>query len=94
MTNNYMTIVPNNELKEIKEVLKTLASKLDSNGAYNNSNIPEYLTAVEFMERLSISRSKFDMLVLKGKIRTIKKGRKIYVPATEVERYFTDSSIK
>lgn len=58
------------------------------------SSIPiGYITANEFMEAVRIKRTKFDQLVLASKIRTIKKRRKVYVPVTEIDRYFKDSTI-
>jgi hypothetical protein len=53
-----------------------------------------HITAKEFMAAVRICRSKFDQLVGQNKIRIIKKRRKIYVPTSEVDRYFSDPSIK
>lgn len=47
-----------------------------------------YITAKEFMDAVRIRRTKFDLLVYKGEVKTLKKGRKIYVPEEEVKRYF------
>ncbi|RYZ25138.1 MAG: hypothetical protein EOO10_19065 [Chitinophagaceae bacterium] len=73
---------------QILEAIKTL---------HSNSSKPSspqaYLTAVEFMRAVKICRSKFDQLSATSKIRVIKKKRKLYVPFSEVERYFTDPSI-
>lgn len=52
-----------------------------------------FITAIEFMQSVKIGRTKFDELIAKNKIKTIKKKRKIYVLASEVDRYFTDPSI-
>jgi hypothetical protein len=49
-----------------------------------------YMTAIEFMEAVRIKRTKFDELVAANKIKILKKGRKIYVPVEEVERYFRE----
>jgi hypothetical protein len=49
----------------------------------------EFLTASEFMARVKISRWKFDMLVNQGLLSYKKIGRKFYVPAGEVSRYFS-----
>ncbi len=54
----------------------------------------EYITAMEFMDALRIHRSKFDELRQQNLIKTIEKGRKIYVPSSEIRRYFEDNSIK
>jgi len=53
-----------------------------------------YVTALEFMAAVKIRRSKFDQLVTANNIRTVKKKRKIYVPVTEIERYFKDPTIQ
>lgn len=53
-----------------------------------------FLTAVEFMHAVKIKRWKFDQLINEAKIKAIKKKRKIYVPVSEVERYFTDPRIQ
>jgi len=49
---------------------------------------------MEFMAAVRIRRTKFDDLLKFGKIRVIKKRRKIYVPVEEMDRYFSDSGIK
>jgi hypothetical protein len=74
---------------QILEVLKTL--QLVSSKA--SPPPPAYLTAVEFMRAVKICRSKFDQLAATGKVKVIKKKRKLYVPLSEVERYFTDPSV-
>ncbi len=50
-------------------------------------------TPKEFMAAARICRSNFDKLVGGQKIMTNKKGRKIYVVASEVERYFEEVKI-
>jgi hypothetical protein len=61
----------------------------------SNTEIPtRYITAKEFMATVRICRSNFDRLVAGNKIKTIKKGRKIYVPVGETERYFEDISTR
>jgi hypothetical protein len=49
-----------------------------------------YITAKEFMSAVRICRSNFDKLRKAKKIMTMKKGRKLYVVAGEVERYFRE----
>lgn len=61
--------------------------------SYTSVSTP-HVTAKEFMVAVRICRSKFDQLVSGNKIKTIKKRRKIYVPASEIERYFSDPSIQ
>lgn len=48
-----------------------------------------YITAIEFMAAVRIKRTKFDQLVATSQIKVIRKGRKIYVPSTEIQRYFS-----
>lgn len=53
-----------------------------------------YITALEFMNAVRIKQTKFDQLVQLNKIKIIKKKRKIYLPVSEIDRYFKDASIK
>jgi hypothetical protein len=46
------------------------------------------------MDAVKIRRWKFDQLIAGNLIKTIKKKRKIYVPESEIQRYFTDPSIQ
>ena len=89
-------LFPEAELEQLKstqlqilEAIKTLNSDPGK-----SSSPPMYLTAVEFMRAVKICRSKFDQLSARSKIRVIKKKRKLYVPFSEVERYFTDPTIE
>lgn len=86
-------IIPEEEWKvlvdgynEILSLLKDLVGKETSPG-----KVVPFITAIEFMSAVRIGRTKFDQLVSESKVRTIKKGRKIYVPIGEVERYFKES---
>lgn len=56
-------------------------------------NVPAYVTAKEFIAVIKIKRTKFDSLVAANRIKTIKKGRRIYLPFSEIDRYFKDSKI-
>lgn len=90
-----MIMVPEEEwrlLKENQQEILSLLQEIKSNSKI--SSVPVgYVTAKEFMEAVRIKRTKFDQLVLTNKIRTIKKRRKVYVPATVIDRYFKDASI-
>jgi excisionase family DNA binding protein len=48
----------------------------------------EFLTADEFMERVKISRWKFDALIRDGLLKYKKIGRKYYIPIDQVAKYF------
>lgn len=89
MENQYL-LIGKSELEELKmgqqKILDVLTSK--QNGI--NTDQSEYLTSKEFMARVKIARSKFDELVADGKVKTVRPngGRKIYIPVTEVSRFF------
>jgi len=81
-------------MQEIRKIVSTLEEiKLALSKEHNKAGSP-YLTAIEFMDAVKIRRSKFDQLVQLNMIKTIKKERKIYVPFSEVDRYFNDPSIR
>jgi hypothetical protein len=77
-----------NTQQEILQQLKELHSKGPRGVSVKN------IAAKEFMAAVRIGRTKFDQLVSTSKIRIIKKRRKIYVPVSEVDRYFTDPGIQ
>lgn len=88
-------ILPASEWQQLKKTLNDVAEKLST-----SSSLPKiksvsspYITAKEFMAAVRICRSSFDKLVNKGKIMTIKKGRKVYVVASEVDRYFKEVQV-
>lgn len=90
-----LVMIPQEDLLQLRsnqeEILKEIKSlRTSKTGAIPINNI----TAKEFMSAVRICRSKFDQLVSANKIKTIKKKRKIYVPAAEIERYFSDPSIQ
>jgi len=88
-------LFPQGEIEQLKSMqLQILeAIKILHSTGNKPSSPPTYLTAVEFMRAVKICRSKFDQLSATGKIRVIKKKRKLYVPFSEVERYFTDPCV-
>jgi hypothetical protein len=81
------------EIEAIKncqfEILKKL-NELDKNNKNRDVVDSPYVTALEFMKAVRIRRWKFNCLVKSGKIITMKKKRKIYVPKGEIERYFAE----
>lgn len=88
-----MLIIPDEEWQWIKEHIRDLTQKLTDlqlslNTPPDRKVSSPYITAKEFMAAVRICLSNFDKLVGGQKIMTIKKGRKIYVVASEVERYF------
>tara|TARA_Y100000588_G_C14232270_1_gene915782 strand:- start:124 stop:438 length:315 start_codon:yes stop_codon:yes gene_type:complete len=89
---NQFLIIPKSEFEELKSQLRTRDEKLleaiQGSGSLNRAT--EYLTVKEFMAHVKIARSKFDELVADGKVKTVRPngGRKIYIPAEEVSRFF------
>lgn len=89
-------IIPMEEWNSLKEAISYISSWIDvlkeSKGSEMSIKSP-YITAKEFMAAVRICRSNFDKLVQARKIMTLKKGRKVYVVASEVERYFKEVEV-
>jgi len=85
-------ILPTSDWQEIKKKIEEIYCKVNSQSLSETKSVVSspYITAKEFMASVRICRSNFDKLVNKGKIMTLKKGRKVYVVASEVERYFRE----
>jgi hypothetical protein len=92
-------IISEQELLAIKETLNKILSEVSEikkapfHPSTNKPGISPYISAKEFMDAVRIKRTKFDSLIAANKIKTIKKSRRIYVLASEVERYFKDPDI-
>jgi Helix-turn-helix domain len=80
-------------VKQMHENQRAIMDKLHNLNTESPTS-SEYITATEFMDALRIRRSKFDELRHQNLIKTLEKGRKIYVPSSEIKRYFEDNSIK
>ena len=90
-----LVIIPEEELTNIQSTQQEILRQLQGLQSSSSSTVPiRHITAKEFMGAVRICRSKFDQLVSQNKIKTIKKRRKIYVPTSEVDRYFSDPSIQ
>jgi hypothetical protein len=85
-------LIGKSDIDAIKNGQEVIIKKLDKLGKNRGDVvIPDpYITAMEFMHAVRIKRWKFNYLVGEGKIKIIKKKRKIYVPKGEVERYFLE----
>lgn len=92
-TTDSFLLVGRAEIEAIKscqfEILKKL-NELDKNNKNRDVLDSPYVTALEFMKAVRIRRWKFNCLVKSGKIMTMKKKRKIYVPKEEVVKYFNE----
>lgn len=84
-----LVMIPYGEWEEFRRIQSELFRQLREN-SQNKSSVAtvNYITAKEFMDAVRIKRTKFDQLVQANKIKTIKKGRKIYLHVSEVEKYF------
>lgn len=90
-----LVMIPQEELSNLQLTQQEILKQLQNLQLSASPTVPiRHITAKEFMIAVRICRSKFDQLVSQNKIRTIKKRRKIYVPTSEVDRYFLDPSIK
>lgn len=95
MQGRTLVMIPSEELAQLKMQLELVLTEIKNLKTSNKQspNKESFITAKEFMAAVRIGRTKFDQLVASRKIQTIKKRRKIYVPVTEVNRYFTDPNI-
>jgi predicted sugar kinase len=87
-----LVMIPEAELTLLKKSLQSIQQQLNNLNSKEQTTV-KHITAIEFMAAVRIRRTKFDELVKFGKIRVVKKLRKIYVPVEEVDRYFSDSTI-
>jgi hypothetical protein len=90
-----LVMIPQEELSNLQLTQQEILKQLQNLQLLASPTVPlRHITAKEFMAAVRICRSKFDQLVSENKIRIIRKRRKIYVPTSEVDRYFSDPSIK
>ncbi len=97
MESDVMTfvVIPKEEwtiFKNAQQEMIAIISNLKEKGP--GGVLVNHITAKEFMAAVKIGRTKFDNLVHTSKIKVVKKKRKIYVPVTEVNRYFIDPNVK
>src|SRR5450432_2156614 len=88
-------LVGRQDIESIKKSQQDILNKLDELNKKENPNQvlnSPYVTAIEFMKAVRIRRWKFNCLVSSGKVMTLKKKRKVYVPKGEIERYFHEVS--
>jgi hypothetical protein len=86
-------LVGKQDIETLKNTQQDILKKLEElNSKERTSGVPysPYITAIEFMQAVRIRRWKFNCLVSTGKIMSLKKKRKIYVPKGEIDRYFSE----
>ncbi|PZR10010.1 MAG: hypothetical protein DI539_21400 [Flavobacterium psychrophilum] len=89
--------VPVNELVEIKKLLIVLIDHVRPSAppaAVSADVTTGMIRPNAFMKATDIKRTKFNSLVANSQIKVVKKGRKVYIPITEVARYFSDPRIR
>ncbi len=90
-----MLVVAAEEWKQIREVQNQMFLLLQDLARERMATVPRmYIPLKEFLAAVHIGRTKFDQLVAHNKIHIIKKQRKIYVPVSEIDRFFKDASIR
>ena len=95
LENTTLVMIPEKELTTLKTSQQEILLQLKEMQSKNAGSIAtNHITAKEFMAAVRICRSKFDQLVASNKIKIIKKRRKIYLAATEIDRYFSDPAIQ
>lgn len=52
---------------------------------------PDFFTVDEFCQKIKASRFVFQKLRAEHGLKTFKRGRKIYIPAEEVDRFFENN---
>lgn len=80
-------LIPAKVLNEIKANQSKILSMIQQSKFEGKVAKHRYITAQEFMEELSISRSTFDSLREENKINVIQRGRKLYLRESEIDRY-------
>ena len=83
--NTQMTIADPEFLSRLDKSLQEIKQGLQSMKALPQD---EFLTADEYMARIKVSRWKFDALIRDGLLEYKKIGRKFYIPANQVIKYF------
>ncbi|MFX1705082.1 hypothetical protein PV783_14060 [Chitinophaga sp. CC14] len=90
-----LVMIPSCDLEFLKTTMSQILIYLQDNKkqAADGTPSPEYILAASYMKAVGIRRTKFFGLISEGKIKSIKKCRKIYVHASEITRFFNDPSI-
>jgi len=77
--------IPAEDLKELKESQTKILSALE---AMKIIKPPEYYTSEQFRDKTHMGTTQFWDLVKEGKLKCKKIGRKLFVDAGEVTRFF------
>lgn len=77
--------IPLEDYNEGKELQRKILSALEN---LKIVSPPELLSRKEFMQKCRIASTKFHELRKSGKLKYRKVGRMVYVPSSEVDRFF------
>ena len=90
-----MVVIPFEQFFDKMEgILDDYFKKYSEKPKETDKQFPNYLTKNEFLNLTKMSPSRMDRLRNRNLIKSVKKGRTVYIPASEVERFFSDSGIK
>lgn len=89
-----LIMIPQDQWQSMINTQNTILERLKAMHTKQPAFQIKYISAIKFMNAVGIKRTKFDELVHANKLKTIKKKRKIYLPVTEIDRYFTDPNIQ
>jgi SAM-dependent MidA family methyltransferase len=88
ISGNVLIMIPAEDLESLKRGIQQIINQLDQlikAQSREKTIVANYITGQEFMDAVHIRRWKFNQLIVDNKIKTIKKKRKIYVPARDRE---------
>ena len=86
-SSTHFIMVPIERFQALEKTQEIILRKID-NLLGSEKDDPDFLTAKQFMAKTHMCRTTFDELRNSNRINVLKKGRKIFVPATELKRYF------
>jgi hypothetical protein len=79
---------------QLKKLMSGTKKYTASNSGRIKKNFIKAEAEISLLQAVKICRSRFEQMVGSSKVKIVKKKRKIYVPFSEVDRYFTDPSIR
>jgi len=80
-----VTEIPAEDLNQLRSDLNEIKKSLQNIGAMKR---PEYISIKEWCKETKMSWWKFNELRNNGRLKTITRGKKVYIPSSEITRYF------
>jgi hypothetical protein len=84
-----ITMIPTEKLEKLELIYQRQEEILQVLRKNVAKSVDEHLTVKEFLSSAKMGRSKFERLRAEGNLKVKKCGKIIYIPATEVQRYFS-----